>query len=297
MKHILAFLIFIFSLNSFSQELNDFIYTKDSDSIKCKITTVEKNWIYYDFKGEKSTKHDFIHMSDIKYYIQNGVKRKSYEYETDPNINKSKNNADTTKKINAPKDTLKTTYLDNLGKKQSCSILLYKAKTLRAMYLLKKIEIIDSIGKLNTLYPNQIQGYWLEGKFYKSFSTFYNNNQLDFFALELLSGSASLYLYDGDLFSNKSIYLFKKESEKDYSIIQERISITTEHGRPSTGIPEANGRSSGTGPIIFFNETPYLQFFQNYFSDCNEVLLRFKANWYSYTNVTNMFQDYNNCKK
>lgn len=80
MKKIIFLLISILSLKTYSQNLNDRIFPKEGDSIICKITSVETNWIHYDHKGKKDIKNDYIHMDEIKYYLQNGVIKKPYEY-------------------------------------------------------------------------------------------------------------------------------------------------------------------------------------------------------------------------
>lgn len=86
MNRILLLLFVLLSFKANAQELNDRIFTKEGDSIICKITLIEKNWLYYDHRGKKSIRNDYIHKDDISYYIYNGKpyekepKEKSKEY-------------------------------------------------------------------------------------------------------------------------------------------------------------------------------------------------------------------------
>lgn len=78
--------------------------------------------------------------------------------------------------------------------------------------------------------------------------------------------------------------------------MQESISLTTDYGKTSNMAPQADGSPSGPGTITYSDVRPFLEYFQTYLSDCEEVLVKFKSNWYSYNDVRTMFTDYNNCK-
>lgn len=286
------FLIFAFlSFQISSQDLNDRIYPKEGDSIICKITLVKTNWIYYDHRGKKDIRNDYIHMSDLKFYLYNGIKRRAYEYE------EKVIQIDSSQYDISPKDTVKTFYLDSLNKKQTCFIIINKSKKLREINQFRKIKIIDSVGKLKILFPNQISGYWLNGLFYRSFKTNYEGKNILFFAEQLTMGKATLYLYNGEQLNNKSVYIFKKQSENNYHFVLEGIS--GKDPLPTTEIfePASNGSTFDRGYLFGNSEQPYLEYFKSYFSDCTNVIVKFKSNWYSYNNVKTMFMDYNECEK
>jgi len=81
MKRVLLYIYFVLiSLVGVSQNLNDRIYTKEGDSIICSITKFDGSWIYYDYSKKDVLKNTYIHMDDIKFYVNNGVKKKPYEY-------------------------------------------------------------------------------------------------------------------------------------------------------------------------------------------------------------------------
>lgn len=80
MKKIFIILFIFIGLKTFSQELNDHIYTKENDSILCKITSVKGDWIYYDHIKNKKIRNDYIHVDDIKSYVYKGKKIIPYEY-------------------------------------------------------------------------------------------------------------------------------------------------------------------------------------------------------------------------
>ncbi len=81
MKAILVFLFSLFSLGIMAQGLNDRIYLNDGDSIICKITKFDGSWVYYGYSKKGNIKNTYLHLDDVKFYIQNGQKRKPYEYE------------------------------------------------------------------------------------------------------------------------------------------------------------------------------------------------------------------------
>lgn len=81
MKTILAFLFLSISFGISAQELNDRIYLINGDSIICKITKFDGSWVYYDYSKKGNIKNTYVHLDDVKFYTQNGVKRIPYEYE------------------------------------------------------------------------------------------------------------------------------------------------------------------------------------------------------------------------
>jgi hypothetical protein len=196
---------------------------------------------------------------------------------------------------NLPKDTIKTYYLDSLYNKKFCLLLSSKIKTRKELNLYRGIQIIDSLGKTIILLPNQIAGYWVKGLFYKSFKIIYKNKKVCFFAQEIVTGKASIYLYNGELLTNESIYIFKKQWETEYIFVQEKITSKTNVSTSNT-VQNSDGSVSGSDILSFFDEEPYLNYFQSYFTDCKDVLLKFQSKWYEYLNLSKVFTDYNNCK-
>jgi len=151
-------------------------------------------------------------MSDLKSYLYNGVKRKAYEYEAKVVPIIQSNSVDSLQKYYSwPKDTVAAFYLDSLNKKQPCFILLSKNKNSKQLNQFRKIETVDSSGKLKVLFPNQISGYWLNELFYKSFIIIHNNQKINFFALETTKGRVELYHYNGEQLKHEPIYILKKK--------------------------------------------------------------------------------------
>lgn len=287
-----TFVSLIFALcSSFAQELNDRIYKKDGDSIVCKITTVEENWIYYDHIRKKKLRNDYIHKSDVKWYLQNQVKKKPYEPK--PVVVREE------KKVipEGPKDTIQTYYLDLQNVKHSCSILLSRNKTLRPYILFTKLEMLDPTGDAKTWSPNELAGYWYNGSFYRSFTVAAKNQPLHFFAEELENGRALLYQYNGELTDKEPVYIFRKQTEKVFHFIYQRLSVSSVYGESAGVKPQADGSMSNYMPMVFDAEQPYLDYFKNYFSDCMNVTTRFNSSWYSISNLRAVFKDYNTCKQ
>jgi hypothetical protein len=197
--------------------------------------------------------------------------------------------------LNNKLDTVKTFYLDNLGKKQSCNLLLNKNDNQADQNLL--LEIIDSFGKVQVLPPDQILGYWSNEIFYQSFKIFTKNKKLLLFAQELVTGKAELYLYNPEKSDSSAIYIFKKYPEKEYNFAKKELKPDNAVGLNAAGIPNADSTSAFPTFIEFYNEQSYLDYFQSYFMKCKELSTKIKTNGYKYTDVVKMFQDYNLCNQ
>jgi hypothetical protein len=72
-------IIVLFAYKTNAQELSDTIYTYEGDTIICKISKIEKHWIYYDYTSKKKIKNTYVHISDISSYTYHGAIYKSEE--------------------------------------------------------------------------------------------------------------------------------------------------------------------------------------------------------------------------
>ena len=70
MKILLSGIFLLCALSSIAQEYKDLIITKSSDSIKCKITLVNDQNIFYNHKPKKTEINSFISIADIKTYTK-----------------------------------------------------------------------------------------------------------------------------------------------------------------------------------------------------------------------------------
>lgn len=82
----------IYSFEIFGQDFNDLIITKQHDTIKCKITLVNDQNIFYDYKAKKNKiKSEFIsleHVSSFKYSNSNQLSVQEYK---EKELNQPKN--------------------------------------------------------------------------------------------------------------------------------------------------------------------------------------------------------------
>lgn len=201
--------------------------------------------------------------------------------------------------ISFPKDTVKVFYLDSLSDKKTCVLLLTKNRNKQECNEFRKI---DSFGNWSVLLPEKISGYWLGEVFYRRFRTTYNNKRIIFFAEELVVGKSVLYTYTGEQLDQQPVYLFKKMSESEFNVVQKNLSAKIEYQLsnfpgPSNASSEYNSSSNNILPSIsFIAEQPYVDYFQSYLSDCEDVANKFKSHWYIYNDVKKMFSDYNQCK-
>lgn len=199
--------------------------------------------------------------------------------------------------LSAQMDSIKSYYFTKDSIKEDCIFLLNKSNKLKYINKYKFVEIVNSKGNYTKLYPDSIKGYSLNNVYYKSFTINFKNKRVSFFAQEIISGDAFLYFYDGEKMDNEPIYIFRKKDDFNYIFVEQRIkkSVAFQMGRE---LPGANGQGArGLSPICFNDEERYLDYFHHYLSDCQIVNNKFESQWYSYTNIDQMFKDYNQCEK
>lgn len=92
MKKTILIIFALISYKTDAQEMSDSIFTKEGDLLICKITEIQKHWIYYDYKGKKKIKNTYIHIDDISSYTYNGIINKSKEKELKEMDMKSRKN-------------------------------------------------------------------------------------------------------------------------------------------------------------------------------------------------------------
>lgn len=67
-NYLLILIIFVFANSIHAQSFDDLIITKNQDTIQCKITLVNDNSIFYDYKKRRSTKSTFISKTEVEEY-------------------------------------------------------------------------------------------------------------------------------------------------------------------------------------------------------------------------------------
>lgn len=91
-KIIIFFFILKYSL-IFSQNFKDTIVTKTGDTIKCKITFINDNNIYFDISGNNNLNHEFFSLLKVKkYIITKGIQSEIPKEKTDTLIDQRKYN-------------------------------------------------------------------------------------------------------------------------------------------------------------------------------------------------------------
>ncbi|MGB3946673.1 MAG: hypothetical protein WBM13_01705 [Bacteroidia bacterium] len=74
MKKLLFIVFSLISTLVNSQDFNDVLFTRKGDSIQCKITLINNNWVYFDHKVKKSIVNEYIAIEELNCYVQNGAK-------------------------------------------------------------------------------------------------------------------------------------------------------------------------------------------------------------------------------
>lgn len=201
-----------------------------------------------------------------------------------------------TSSIAAQTDSINSSYTTKDGIQHSCRILLDKAKKQKYINQYVFIETVDSIGKYERFYSDNINGYLLNGVYYKSFNVDFQDKKISFFVKEITSGNVTLYVYNGEKLDGEPIFIFKKRNESAYTFIQQNIEKVVAASYAMTKTPANDGSGVSVGITKFYDEQPYLDFFRNYLSDCSVVYTKFKSDWYTFESIETMFKDYNKCK-
>jgi hypothetical protein len=198
--------------------------------------------------------------------------------------------------VSAQVDSIKSHYLTQDSVRQDCILLLSKAKRAREINQYRFIEIINPQGKYEKLYADSINGYFSTGVYFKSFTVNFMEKRTSFFAKQVTSGAAVLYYYNGENLNYEPIYVFKKLSDFNYIFVQKNLKKYTDYGTTNNNKQNTEGDNNrGNEAIKFMDEQPYVGFFPNYLSDCILISTKFKAGWYSFSNIELMFKDYNQC--
>lgn len=199
--------------------------------------------------------------------------------------------------ISAQTDSINSFFTSKGGEQHSCRVLLNRSKKLRYINQYKFIEIVDSTGKYEKLLPETINGYVLNGVYYKSFNVDFREERVSFFAKEISSGNVILYVYNGEKLGGEPIFIFKKKNELEYTFIQQNIEKVAAASYAMSKQPANDGSGDvSVGIVKFYDERPYLDYFRNYLSDCDVVYTKFKSDWYTFESIETMFKDYNKCK-
>lgn len=201
-----------------------------------------------------------------------------------------------TSSITAQTDTINSSYISKDGIQQTCRIVLNKSKKQKYINQYTFIETVDSTGKNEKLYSDNINGYLLNGVYYKSFNVNFQDKRISFFAKEITSGNVTLYVNNGEKLDGEPIFIFKKRNESEHTFIQQNIEEVVAASYAITKNPSPDGSGVSVGITKFYDERPYLDYFRNYLSDCSVVYTKFKSDWYTFESIETMFKDYNKCK-
>lgn len=196
--------------------------------------------------------------------------------------------------LNAQQDTIRSYYLDKVGRKHTCSILVPTSKKEKQKLYYKGISVLDSLQNQLVLSPDACSGFDA-GKdgFYKAFSRVLNGTSVSFFAKQLYQPRVEVCGYKGELFNGLPVYIYKKRSDTMYTYMYQDIYNVPMFNKFGSAV---NSKVKDSWPIMFLDEKPYLDFVYGFFSDCVLVKSKRKSDRYGYSNIEAIFKDYNKCE-
>ena len=163
---------------------------------------------------------------------------------------------------------------------------------------LVKISMNDSV---KSYFPQEIKGYVIGKKIYKSLKIKSGSTSKFIFGQQLEAGYTSLYYYNGNIFNTKEVYIFNKKDDVPYYVSLETKLKGENQSYGSASNPMAPDLilNSQINELIrnLSNENAFKSQFIRYFADCKEVTNKLKQDWYPPSSITNLFQDYNNCSR
>jgi hypothetical protein len=168
----------------------------------------------------------------------------------------------------------------------ACKILNAKKRKDQQRLNYTNLQIVDSLGNVKQIAPKEIEGYIKEGEFYKSLYT----KDFSCFMLLITDGNVSLYFYPGYDMPAGEKYIFKKRNEQEYNIMNASLEVTRPSGFSVAAM--TNASRLATIPLID-REKPFLNYFTEYFKDCPLLVRKMRSQWYTSSDIVQIFKDYN----
>lgn len=168
----------------------------------------------------------------------------------------------------------------------ACKILNTKKRKDQQRLNYTNLQILDSLGNVKQIAPKEIEGYIKDGEFYKSLYA----KDFSFFMLLITDGKVSLYFYPGYEMPAGDKYIFKKRNEQEFNIMNASLEVTKQSGFSTAAMTYSSRQA--TIPLID-REKPFLNYFTEYFKDCPLLVRKMRSQWYSSSDVVQIFKDYN----
>lgn len=149
-----------------------------------------------------------------------------------------------------------------------------------------QVTLINEAGESIRYLPNELRGYVKGETVFKTFA----EGDKHVFAEQLTTGRALLY-FD----ASESRYFFKKSKDNEYFVmnanapVPRRLGAAVEYSRSTREGPDL--------PIITDPDKTFREYFSVYFNDCLKLSRMIKMEYYSRTDMKDMFVEYNNACK
>jgi hypothetical protein len=189
-----------------------------------------------------------------------------------------------------PKSICQTTVGGKLvklnGDTMSCTLHQSSKKKEARTAIYHELQIVDSIGNVRTLYPDQILGFVVNTTAYKSL----NSKEFKIFMRLVVDGHLQLFHYSGAVMPGGDKYIFKKAGENEFTLMNASMELTKLTGF-NNGL--SGSRASGADIPLIEREKRFLNFFGEYLKDCPVVVKKIRTGFYTSQDVEAIFRDYN----
>jgi hypothetical protein len=174
-----------------------------------------------------------------------------------------------------------------------CKIVNPKKRSEKAKLGYTELQIIDSTNNLKTFYPKEIYGFIKGTATYKSLVS----KDVNIFMHLVVEGQLALY-YSGYGMGDEAKYIFKRRSEKEFNVINASGSVTKIAGFNSGVNSELSYHPYNSTIPIIEKQKAFIEYFTQYFKDCPFLARKIKNEFYSRSDIVEIFNDYNkNCGK
>lgn len=149
-----------------------------------------------------------------------------------------------------------------------------------------EVTIINDGGQSTRYVPGEIRAYAKGPVIFRNFA----DGDKHVFAQQLASGKVWLF-FDGV----GSRYFFKRDKEKEFMVMNANYQLPRGLG---AHVPQHQTNANGTDiPIIADRDQAFREYFSNYFKDCLRISRKITMQFYSRSDIKDIFVDYNaECK-
>lgn len=180
----------------------------------------------------------------------------------------------------------------NSGDTVGADIFKYKKKKDEISKACAEILILEN-GVEKKFVPADVRGYGKGGSIYVSINHRIEktNERLETFARVITHGRVTLLHVPFSKYGEK--YFFRKDNERAWQMLDAILNVKVESRSTAT---YGNANTQGGGVRITDYEQAFQEYFIHYFTDCPVIARKLKTQFYTSSDIIDMFIEYNECR-